>query len=162
MCPTASFVMDRVNPIQETKTGQIYHLYQSNLGSGEITHYFKNIEIDLTYVLNGKQIQDVLKVNNDVAIKTKPSVDLNLNIRTLFNFNTEKLEISENGVEGIYFPVVCNGQMVLKMNRDGVNYRDTIPFNFNHNFYSSNNNLYKVSLTTTNNHQGYFYKLVHA
>lgn len=162
MTPTATFVLDKVEPIQTEATGEIYHLYTSNIGNGGLTHYFKNIELNLAYVWNGQSIKQTLLVNDAVAQKTDYSVDLCLNIKTLFNFQTHKLEFSDQGVNGIYFPVVCSGTLTLKMNREGVNYIDNIPFAFRHNFYSAENNLYKVSLLTSSNHEGYFHKLVHA
>ena len=106
---------------------------------------FDKVDITLEYYVNNQL--KTLTINPDQTnINIENSNILALNIKTLYDYKKQELQINENGIDGVYFPVPTNGSINISLWKNNIAYKDEIEFSFDNNFYSSSNSNLNIEM----------------
>lgn len=134
------FWFNKATLFEDLDCKPINHLYKANSNKVLLSRAFDKVSVVVNYYIDNKDKKLDLDFSNVVDTNLNSNNNLYLGVRTLYNFENKELYQSSNGVSGIYFPVNTYGNLTITLEKNGIKYRDRIPFNFKNEFYSSRNN----------------------
>lgn len=115
-------------------------LYKANSNKNLISRTFDKVSVVVNYYVDDTEKKLDLDFSNVVDSNVNNNNSLYLGVKTLYNFEKKELYQSSAGVSGVYFPVPTSGNLTVNLEKNGITYKDKIPFNFRNDFYSAKNN----------------------
>lgn len=134
------FWFNKATVFEDIDYQPINHLYKANSDKTLLTKTFDKVSVTVIYYIDNVEKKLDLDFSNVVDSNLDSNNNLYLGVKTLYNFENKELYQSNSGVSGIYFPVPTNGNLIVNLEKNGITYKDKIPFNFRNEFYSSKNN----------------------
>lgn len=154
------FWFNQIKSFENLNYIAIDQIYDSNVNSNSFYKCFDKVTMSLNYNINN--IQKTLNLNLDKISNNSNNSGLFLNIKTLYDFDKQELYQSNNGVNGIYFPVPTIGQIDLELIKNNIKYTDKINFSFSNNFYSNSNNKIILEVKSNQDTSGKWINIAHA
>lgn len=151
--PTTNFSSLKFEPINE--------IYRSNVNEPLFTKNFDEVVISINYLVNNvtKTLHlDLTNQVNNIQVKNI----LMLGVKTLYNFDTQTLYQSDQGVSGVYFPVPMQGNINVKLVKNSKQYLDNFNFSFSNDFYSDSNTNIGIEVTSFTQTSGQWLEVVYA
>lgn len=143
ICPLYYFI--QASNFKNKSYEAINNIYQINLKSPTFSKSFDKVDINLKYYIDNQL--KTLSINPDQTnINIENSNILALNAKTLYDYKKQELQINENGIDGVYFPIPTNGSIQISLWKNNIAYKDEIEFSFDNNFYSSSNSNLNIEM----------------
>ena len=133
-------------------------VYYSNLGVGLLSNHVENLKIYINYYVDNTLKK--LEINNLYLNENYFDNCLYLGVLTSYNFeNQELVQVSHEGINGIYFPEKTHGNINIEFEHNKIKYTDEIPFSYDTNFFSTSNEILFFKIENLKETSGYWNKL---
>lgn len=155
------FWFDKTSNFKNLEYEPINAIYNSNTNNSLFSKTFDKVSIVIHYTLNSKTKSltlDLDKQQNNVQTKNT----LFLGVKTLYNYETQTLYQSDQGVTGVYFPVPVTGSIDIDLVKNNKQYTDRIDFSFRNDFYNSGNTNIGVEVGTFTQTTGQWIEVMYA